>query len=72
LERKLNRKIYAFAYPWGDYGKKLLEVVRKFYSLAFTVEKGNVEERTGPLRIPRIYAVKDPFTFIGHLWKYAR
>lgn len=72
LERNLNVEIDSFSYPWGHYSEKLLKLVPKYYKFAFTVEKGKVKSSTDRFLIPRVYAVKDIFTFFGHLWRFAR
>ncbi|RTZ58573.1 MAG: polysaccharide deacetylase [Gammaproteobacteria bacterium] len=71
LEEKLGLEIDNFSYPWGDYSENLVALVGKYYQFAFTVEKKNVKRGENPLKIPRIYAVKDPFTFLKHLIVYA-
>jgi peptidoglycan/xylan/chitin deacetylase (PgdA/CDA1 family) len=70
LEEKLGEKIESFSYPWGDFSEELVSVVGKYYSYAFTVEKRNVNREENPWKIPRVYAVKDPFTFLKHLLVY--
>jgi peptidoglycan/xylan/chitin deacetylase (PgdA/CDA1 family) len=70
LEMNLNLKVEAFAYPWGDYSEKLLPLVGKYYNYAFTVEKENVTPEVNKLLIPRVYANKDIFTFVGHIFRY--
>ena len=71
IEKRLGVEVDSFSYPWGDYSEKLLPLVGKYYRYAFTVEKGNVNPDGEGLKIPRVYAVKDIFTFLGHLYKFA-
>jgi peptidoglycan/xylan/chitin deacetylase (PgdA/CDA1 family) len=70
LEKNLGVAVDSFSYPWGDYSGKLLPLVKKFYKYAFTVEKGNVNPKREKLKIPRVYAVKDIFTFMKHIAVY--
>jgi len=70
LESKLGEKIESFSYPWGDFSERLISIVRRYYGYAFTVEKRNVSKEDNPWKIPRVYAVKDPFTFLKHLVVY--
>ncbi len=72
VERKLGVGVESFSYPWGDYSEVLTREVGKFYEFAFTVEKGKVKPGVNKLLIPRVYAAKDIFTFIGHLWRFGR
>ena len=71
IEKQIGKSIQAFSYPWGHYNENLIEEVRKVYEVAFTVEKNRVNQKNNPYTIPRIYAVKDVFTFLSHLFKYA-
>jgi len=71
LEKKLGLEIDNFSYPWGDYSETLVTLVGKYYKYAFTVEKRNVKSGEHPLKIPRVYSVKDPFTFLKHLLVYS-
>ena len=70
LEKNLNTKVEAFAYPWGDYSENLLPLVGEYYTYAFTVEKKNVTPEVNKLLIPRVYANKDIFSFVGHIFRY--
>ena len=70
LEKNLGVEIDSFSYPWGDYSENLLPLVGKYYGYAFTVEKRNVTPEVERLKIPRVYAVKDVFTFLKHLLVY--
>jgi peptidoglycan/xylan/chitin deacetylase (PgdA/CDA1 family) len=70
LEKKLETEIDSFSYPWGDFSEKLLPLVGEFYKYAFTIEKRNVNPNDDKLKIPRIYAVKDIFTFLKHIVVY--
>jgi len=70
LEKRLNTKVEAFAYPWGDYSQELLSLVTKYYNFAFTVEKRSVQLGENKLLIPRVYANKDIFSFVGHIFRY--
>jgi peptidoglycan/xylan/chitin deacetylase (PgdA/CDA1 family) len=71
IEKNLPIKVEAFAYPWGHYSENLLREVKKIYNYAFTVEKDIVQpQKVNSLLIPRVYAVKDIFTFLKHLLVY--
>ncbi len=72
IEGKLGAVVDSFSYPWGDYSEVLTDEVGKVYDFAFTVKKGRVSPEVNPLLIPRVYAVKDIFTFLGHLWRFGR
>jgi len=72
LEKNLGVEIDSFSYPWGHYSDRLFPMVGKFYKFAFTVEKGKVKPNSDRFLIPRVYAVKDVFTFLGHLWRFGR
>ncbi len=70
IEKNLGVEVDNFSYPWGDYSERLLPLVGKYYRYAFTVEKRNVKPNEDRFKIPRVYAVKDVFTFIGHLFRF--
>ncbi len=71
IEKNLPIKAEAFAYPWGHYSENLLREVKRIYKYAFTVEKDIVQpQKVNSLLIPRVYAVKDIFTFLKHLLVY--
>lgn len=55
LERKHNLKIYALAYPNGDYSPRELELVRKTgFDCAVTLDQGFNDAETDLLRLRRI------------------
>jgi peptidoglycan/xylan/chitin deacetylase (PgdA/CDA1 family) len=45
---------HAFAYPFGSHDRRVIEVVRKTFSLAFTTNEGLHGEGGNPLRVPRV------------------
>jgi peptidoglycan/xylan/chitin deacetylase (PgdA/CDA1 family) len=72
IEKFTGEVVDSFSYPWGDYSERLLPLVERYYNYAFTVQKRKVQTGENKLLIPRVYAVKDVFTFLGHLWRFAR
>ncbi|ADQ45305.1 polysaccharide deacetylase [Caldicellulosiruptor kronotskyensis 2002] len=52
-----------FAYPFGAYDEKVIEVLKSFnYKLAFTTKKGYVTSSTDPYEIPR-FTISQKTTF---------
>lgn len=43
IEKELNKKCRFFAYPYGDYNEKIIDIVKNNFELALTVEKGKVD-----------------------------
>lgn len=55
IEEKIGKEVIAFAYPFGDYTKDTIEVVKKAgYKMAFTVKKGKVTKRADLFQLKRI------------------
>ncbi|MCX7738645.1 MAG: polysaccharide deacetylase family protein [Hydrogenothermaceae bacterium] len=69
LESLLGVRIYHFAYPFGHYDDKLVEITSRIFRTGFTTEKGVVKSNTSLLQIPRIAVAKDIGSFIGILLK---
>lgn len=69
LEDILGRKIYHFAYPFGHYDDKLVEIVSEVFKSGFTTDKGVVEHQQNIHTIPRIAVAKDISSFFGILFK---
>ena len=55
LEDKIGIKINNFCYPFGQYNRKVVDVVKsKKYNHAFTTQFGTISKKTDPFEIPRI------------------
>lgn len=55
LEDLINDKIYAFAYPNGDYSNREIKYVKKSgYQCALTVDKGYNNDKTNLFKLKRI------------------
>jgi peptidoglycan/xylan/chitin deacetylase (PgdA/CDA1 family) len=60
LERVLGRGVSAFAYPFGNYGREALEIVRAAgFEAALTCDEGTVTAEADPARLPRLEAPAD-------------
>jgi peptidoglycan/xylan/chitin deacetylase (PgdA/CDA1 family) len=60
LERSLKRKVYAFAYPNGDYSDRDVALVREAgYSCALTIDAGSNDRQTDAYRLKRILIEDD-------------
>jgi peptidoglycan/xylan/chitin deacetylase (PgdA/CDA1 family) len=54
LEQKLGTPVTAFAYPQGDYSRRVVAAVRDAgYTTATTVDQGRALLHSDPLRLPR-------------------
>lgn len=59
IEEKTNKKVFAIAYPNGDYGYREMEIAEESgYSLCFTMKPGLVNNETNPLAINR-FSIND-------------
>jgi len=55
IEEKLGTKVIAFAYPFGDYSKDTIELVKKAgHKMAYTIEQGNVTKKDNLFELKRI------------------
>ena len=80
LTRILGRAPVAFAYPYGSYDDRLVELARTSYALAFTIREGIYRESADPLRIARLQVLSrdSPFdlfldvTFGSSLWNHLK
>jgi peptidoglycan/xylan/chitin deacetylase (PgdA/CDA1 family) len=60
LERVLGRAVSCFAYPFGNYGREALEIVRAGgFEAALTCDEGTVTAGADPARLPRVEAPAD-------------
>lgn len=69
LEDIVGKKVYHFAYPFGHYDEKAVEIVSKLFKSGFTTDKGVVKPGENLYKIPRIAVAKDISSFIGILFK---
>jgi peptidoglycan/xylan/chitin deacetylase (PgdA/CDA1 family) len=58
LERELQRRIYSFAYPHGDYTPEALDLVRGEFLCACSATRGAVRRGSDCFRLPR-FEVED-------------
>jgi peptidoglycan/xylan/chitin deacetylase (PgdA/CDA1 family) len=55
LRRLLGDEVASFAYPFGNYGREAVEIVRAArFCAALTCDEGAVTSETDPLRLPRV------------------
>lgn len=55
IESFTKKKVYAIAYPNGDYTEREIEISRNLgYQMGFTSKIGFVSSRTAPFEIPRL------------------
>ncbi len=54
LERKLNKKIFAFSYPNGSFSSREVEETKKFYTCAVSTEESYPKPGCNMFLIPRI------------------
>jgi len=55
LENRLSTNIKFFAYPKGNYSKKVLQLVKKSgYKLALSMDDGEIKKGINTFRVPRI------------------
>lgn len=60
LERWLERRVMSFAYPYGEYGTRDVEIVRRAgFEIAFSTVEGAVTVGSDRLQVPRVS--------VGHL-----
>lgn len=69
LENILGKKVYHFAFPFGHYDQKAVELARKVFKTAFTTDKGVITGKTDIYKIPRIAVPKDIWSFFGIMLK---
>lgn len=69
VENIIGKKIYHFAYPFGHYDDKLVEIVSNIFKTGFTTDKGLVKYQQNIHKIPRIAVAKDIWSFFGILLK---
>jgi len=56
LEDNLGIEINTFCYPYGDYNKKIVSLVKNAgYKYAFTTKKGNLNFLENPFEINRVF-----------------
>ncbi len=56
LEKLLNRKIYYFAYPYGEWNENTIKALKNAgYKMAFTTESGWANKNKGLYRLNRVY-----------------
>ncbi|WP_235941417.1 polysaccharide deacetylase family protein [Paenibacillus puerhi] len=56
IEEKLGVKSVAFCYPYGDFNKETLAILKEQgFRYAFTIEQGLATSRQAPLQLKRIY-----------------
>jgi peptidoglycan/xylan/chitin deacetylase (PgdA/CDA1 family) len=51
---ELEHNSNIFAYPYGRYNAKVLDLVKKFYIFGFTTKEGLVKNNSSPLELERI------------------
>lgn len=57
LEKKINRRVELFAYPYGslsEVGKKDIKIAKKCYKYAFSTLQSCIDEKVDPYFIPRM------------------
>lgn len=54
LEKKLEREVIAFAYPYGYHNRTIREIVKKYYALAFSGRLGLAKLSSAPFALERI------------------
>ncbi len=60
IENELNRKVYSFAYPNGNYNENILNIMKSNgFHCAVTTENGFVTPKSNPFKLPRIGASND-------------
>ncbi|MFL5734136.1 MAG: polysaccharide deacetylase family protein [Chloroflexia bacterium] len=60
LESKLGAEVRQFAYPQGDYDRRVVTATRAAgYSTAVTVDQGRARLHNDPLRLPRLFVGKN-------------
>jgi len=64
IEEKLNKKCYFFAYPRGEYGDEIIEILkRNGFKAARTIENGKVNKEDDLFKLKRI-SVNSTTSFI--------
>jgi peptidoglycan/xylan/chitin deacetylase (PgdA/CDA1 family) len=54
IENNLNKKCTCFAYPWGNYNKETIEILKNLeFISAVTVHRGFVSQKISPYELPR-------------------
>ncbi|MFA5857663.1 MAG: polysaccharide deacetylase family protein [Elusimicrobiota bacterium] len=54
LETKTGRPVLSFCYPYGDYDRRVCEIVKKEFSVAFTTHRGFVYKDSSPWELKRV------------------
>ena len=53
IEKRLSKTCQFFCLPYGDYNEKVINIIRKFFSSCFTVERGFVSYSDNPFLLKR-------------------
>lgn len=75
LERLIGKEVEFFSYPNGSYGNRELQIVSKYYKMAFTIKMRHITLDDQIYEVPRIGLsgdfIKDKLKYFG-LWLHIR